>query len=171
MMTFVTTTAYGSWLPGDARGWVRDGQILPANPSYEQHAKKIMNDPAVHFSPDDRIRLLKSMRAACDEFGYGLRDLAIESWHLHWNVVHQDQIAQMIGRLKNRMRQALGRGRIWTEGYCASLLMTEHDIDMARSYIRRHPGCMISAGVMLAQSSVIAIEPPAEPGADGGDRA
>ena len=31
----VTMTTYGTWLRGDARGWVEDGRTYPANPALE----------------------------------------------------------------------------------------------------------------------------------------
>jgi len=33
LATMVTTTTYGTWLPGDVRGYVDDGVILPGDPT------------------------------------------------------------------------------------------------------------------------------------------
>ena len=53
---------------------------------------------------------------ACAEFHYRISDVTIESWHLHWILFHgDDPIEKVMGRLKTRMRQALARGKIWTE--------------------------------------------------------
>jgi REP element-mobilizing transposase RayT len=149
MLTFVTTTSYGTWFPGDARGWVSDGKILPPSPPLEQYARSLMQAPSVLFTELDQVTLLTAIQTAATEFEYRLWDLSIESWHLHWIIQHEDKIDAMVGRLKTRMRQALQRGRIWTEGYDARILHNQDAVLSVRNYIRRHHGCRISAGILL----------------------
>lgn len=145
-VTFVTTTSYGSWLPGDARGYVHSGRVLPANPALESHARRLLKHEPVPFSESDQKTLHSALGEACEEFGYRLHDLAIESWHLHWIVRHSDAMCSMVGRLKNRLRQRLDRGRIWTEGYCHRTIATDDELIVARDYIRRHAGCRLIDG-------------------------
>lgn len=142
-VTFVTTTSYGSWLLGDARGYVQDGRILPARPRLERHARTMLKEPPVLFDEREQKDLLSAFLAACDEFRYRPFDLSIESWHMHWIVRHDDTVESMIGRLKNRVRQRLNRGRIWTEGYWHRLLTTDEELLIARDYVRRHAGCRL----------------------------
>jgi hypothetical protein len=146
IVTFVTTTSYGSWLPGDARGYVERGQLLLASPELERFSQQIMSGEAVVFSNAERERLFAAFVSACAEFNYLPLDLTIEAWHLHWIVRHDDRVMSMVGRLKNRMRQSLGRGRIWTEGYSHSVLQSDDDLLATRDYIRKHPGCRLSDG-------------------------
>jgi hypothetical protein len=146
LVTFVTTTAYGSWLPGDTRGYVQRGEMLPANPNFEKHAKALLQRPPDPFSHRDRAILVTEFVAACKEFAYRPLDLSIEAWHLHWIVQHKDPVESMVGRLNNRMRQRLDRGRIWTVGYCHHVLRRDEELVTARKYIREHPGCRISDG-------------------------
>ena len=85
--------------------------------------------------------------AACNEFGYRLSDVTIESWHVHLVLFHnEDKIETVMGRLKTRMRTALTRGRIWTEGYCAEPLFDEAAIMQVQEYVARHLGCRMSDG-------------------------
>lgn len=145
LATMVTTTSYGTWLPGDLRGYVQDGVILPGEPKLLDHAKALMSQAPVYFTPPQIIVLDHAIRAAADEFGYVLTDLSIESWHLHWIVDHGfDPVRVMAGRFKTRMRQMINQGRIWTKGYCARCLDTEEELQIARAYIRRHKGCRMS---------------------------
>lgn len=73
LATRVTTTSYGSWLPGDpmrlAQSRNRMGERKP-----------------ILFSIKQQTALFDALRRACDEFGYRLTDASIESWHLHWIV-------------------------------------------------------------------------------------
>lgn len=160
LATMVTTTTYGSWLPGDLRGYVDDGMILPGDPrKLEQARRNIIGDPVL-LRPNQIVVLDWAIGKACAEFGYTLTDLSIESWHLHWIVSHGfDRVDVMVGRLKTRMRQALGRGRIWTEGYCHRCLYSPDEIGAAGGYIGRHAGARIVASRRIS---------PQTPGGAGG---
>jgi hypothetical protein len=149
-VTFITTTSYGSWLPGDCRGYVQDGRVLPPTPALERHAASLRRHPTVRFSEREQTDIVDGLLLACDEFDYQLSDLTVESWHLHWIVRHLDSVKAMIGRLKNRMRRRLNRGRIWTDGYCHRRLTSDAELLVARNYIRQHPGCRIIDGQLVS---------------------
>jgi hypothetical protein len=150
--TMVTTTSYGTWLPGDLRGYVDRGQVLPGNPSLLNHAKSVMKGAPVLFKREQQLALMDAIQSAAKEFRYALTDISIEQWHLHWIVGHGfDPVEVMIGRLKNRMRQALNIGRIWTEGYCHRCLTKDVELLTAREYIARHDGCRMSGGQIIGQ--------------------
>ncbi len=147
LATMVTTTSYGTWLPGDLRGYVEDKRILPHEPRLLRYSKQLLSRTPVFFDADEQSQLCEALIAAGDEFGYAVTDVSVDTWHLHWICAHGfDAVATMIGRLKNRMRQRLARGRIWTAGYCHRCLFTDADIDIARAYILRHHGCRLVAG-------------------------
>src|SRR4051794_15208620 len=149
-ITFVTTTSYGTWLPGDLRGYVRKGQLLPGDANLLRRSRKLLAKRPVYFMLDERLRLFDALMAACNEFSYRLSDVTIESWHLHWILFHEnDPIEKVVGRLKTRMRQALSRGKIWTEGYCAEPLFDERAVEQAHEYIARHDGCMMLDGRVI----------------------
>jgi hypothetical protein len=141
LATMVTTTSYGTWLPGDIRGYVANGQILPHDPQVLARSKQLMSNSPVFFSAEQQDILFDALCRACDEFHYRLLHASVESWHLHWNVDHGfDPVATVVGRLKNRMRQALNVGRIWTDGYYDRYLFTHAEIENCADYIRRHRG-------------------------------
>src|SRR5690606_31606535 len=62
LATMVTTTTYGTWLPGDLRGYVEDGMILPANPNLLNHAKAMLVKAPVLFTDVQRIVLDAAIR-------------------------------------------------------------------------------------------------------------
>src|ERR1044072_3650312 len=100
--TFVTTTAYGSWLPGGLRGDVEDSMVLPGSPKLLEYAATQLNEQPVLFSVREQRKLFDALCASCEEFQYRLTDASTESWHLHWIVRHDDAVSAMGGRLKNR---------------------------------------------------------------------
>jgi len=155
LATFVTTTSFGSWLPGDLRGYVDNGQLFPARPHLESHIRRQTRQPMVVFSTHEQEALFQALVAAAAEFGYRLTDAVVEATHLHWIVGHDDAVAVMVGRLKNRMRQRLNRGRIWTADYCHRLLFKDEEIDQVRQYFMKHPGLRMLAERVMATPAAI----------------
>ncbi len=147
LATMVTTTSYGTWLPGDLRDCVRDGKILPGDPKLLDASRALLSQAPVYFSVAQQTLLLLALRNAAEEFGYVLTDVSIESWHPHWIVDHGfDPVDDMVGRLKNRMRQMLNRGRVWTRGYCHRCMETRDEVLVARDYVSRHAGVRMIDG-------------------------
>jgi hypothetical protein len=147
--SFVTTTTHGSWLPGDVRGYVERGQALPANPALVAFARSQMKAALVAFGESDQDELFDALVGAVDEYGYRLSDAVLESTHVHWILWHPDEMETMVGRLKNRMRQRLNRGRIWTTGYCGFELRNLKSLQQAREYLARHAGARMIAGQIV----------------------
>ena len=108
----------------------------------------------VLFDAAQQIQLFDAMRRAADEFNHQLTDASVESWHLHWIVQHGfDSVPTMVGRLKNRMRQAPVVGRISTEGYYDSRLLDVSAIEARRRYIGRHAGCRMSDRLIITREN------------------
>ena len=131
------------------RGW----SYLTGDPSKLALATQRMagREPVI-FNPAQQDGLFDALQRAAEEFHYELMDASIESWHLHWIIHHGfDPVPTMVGRLKNRMRQALAIGRIWTEGYYDSQLFEVSAIESRRRYVRRDAGCRLSAGTVIAR--------------------
>jgi hypothetical protein len=152
LATFVTTTSFGSWIPGDIRGYVDNGQLLPPMPQLAAHVRRNMKHPMVLFSPDEQDALFEALQSGSTEFNYQLTDAVVERTHLHWIIGHNDSVAEMVGRLKTRMRQRLNRGRIWTEGFSHRLLFTDESLYQARQYLTRHAGLRLLAGELATLS-------------------
>ena len=164
-ITFVTTTSYGTWPPGDLRGYVRKRVVLPGNPKLFAHSRRLMKGKPVYFTVSERDRLFESLQAGCAEFAYRLSDAAIESWHLHWIVWHgDDSIETVVGRLKTCMRQALSRGRIWTEGFCGEPLFDDSGVERAQEYIAGHEGCCMTDGRVVVRPRVLTGRTPGRAG-------
>ncbi|MEO0965891.1 MAG: hypothetical protein AAFY08_12310 [Planctomycetota bacterium] len=137
----MTTTTYGTWLPGDLRGYVDNGRVVQSDPLLESNAKRIMRAGAVYLTEVEQKTSFEALVAACDEFNYRLIAVSIESWHAHVLLSHGgDGVAKVAGRLKNRMRQAVGKGKVWTEGYDKRYCFTEAEVQARYEYIAGHDG-------------------------------
>lgn len=100
-----------------------------------------MKSDPVYFNSREQTVLHDAIVAATKEYDYRLFAVSIERWHIHWLADHGfDPVETMVGRLKNRMRKALNRGRIWTEGYDKRFCFDSESVLRRFDYIRRHQG-------------------------------
>jgi REP element-mobilizing transposase RayT len=151
LATFVTTTSFGSWLPGADRGYADNGQFMPPRPLLADHVRRQMIGDVVVFSALDQERLFTALVDACEEFAYQLTDAVVEATHLHWIIGHKDAPKTMVGRLKTRMRQRLARGRIWSADFSHRLLFDDQALDQARIYLTKHAGLRMLAEHVIAR--------------------
>lgn len=71
---FSTWTTYGTWLPGDSRGWYRRGAgFQDADPTRRFDALVTMMETAVVLDPDQRRLVERTVADHC----------AIRNWFLH----------------------------------------------------------------------------------------
>jgi REP element-mobilizing transposase RayT len=81
---FVTWATYGTWLPGDERGWVeyRRGLQLP-DPSLKLEAAARMTEDACILSPDERAAVEEQIKETCHHKGWVLHAVNCRTNHLH----------------------------------------------------------------------------------------
>ena len=71
---FLTWTTYGTWLPGDERGWVKKpGEFCTPDSPREQAALRRMTEPALTLTVEQRRIVEDTIAAHC----------RIRGWHLH----------------------------------------------------------------------------------------
>jgi len=71
----IVWTTYGTWLPGDWRGWILKGAsgIQPSDPEAERTARERMAEPRVLLNPDQRALVEQTIAEHC----------RIRGWLLH----------------------------------------------------------------------------------------
>jgi REP element-mobilizing transposase RayT len=81
---FLTISTYGTWLPGDARGWVEyhQGWKMP-DPVRELEAKAIMREDACILSLAERSIVEKQLDETCRFRGWTLHARTCRSNHMH----------------------------------------------------------------------------------------
>ena len=81
---FLTWVTYGTWLPGDARGWdeLEHGWQLP-NASLESHCKARMDEDQCLLSEAARQETADQIEETCRHRGWCLHALSVRSNHLH----------------------------------------------------------------------------------------
>lgn len=81
---FLTWATYGTWLPGDSRGWMEyhNGWQLP-RPFRESEAKAKMTDEACRLDEKQRDAVESQVQETCAFRGWVLRAVNCRSNHLH----------------------------------------------------------------------------------------
>src|SRR5262249_31196789 len=81
---FLTWSTYGTWLPGDARGWVeyRRGFRLP-DPILELECAARMTEGACRLAPHQRERVEKQVAETCKYKGWILHAVNCRTNHVH----------------------------------------------------------------------------------------
>jgi REP element-mobilizing transposase RayT len=81
---FITCVTYGTWLPGDDRGWVEyhRGWKLP-DPARHLEAEAKMNEDACILNLPQRTAVNLQVRETCDYRGWTLHAVNCRSNHMH----------------------------------------------------------------------------------------
>jgi len=139
----LTWTTYGSWLPGDERGYVANGKTLPGHARILQRNKEKQKSPTVILNAQEKEIVRQIILAEAKVIGQTVEALTVCSNHVHLLAKpHTQSIEEVVGRYKSLTTRALwqqGRkGRIWTKGYDKRFCFTEQDIATKIKYIQNH---------------------------------
>ena len=81
---FLTWVTYGTWLPGDARGWVeyKHGWQLPRG-NLEADCTSRMSEDAIRLTNDQRRAVESQIKETCQHRGWILHAVNCRSNHIH----------------------------------------------------------------------------------------
>jgi REP element-mobilizing transposase RayT len=81
----ITWTTYGTWLPGDSRGWIRSGKsgIQPPDSKRESAASALMSEAAVTLSVSQRAIVERTITDHCRIRTWTLHAINARSNHIH----------------------------------------------------------------------------------------
>src|SRR5262245_15811024 len=95
-------TTYGTWLPGEARGWIKKGQwvVQPPDPKREQHARVRRSEPAVLLTPAQRSLVEQTVADHCRIRGWLLHAVNARTNHVHVVVTADCAPDEVMNQLK-----------------------------------------------------------------------
>ena len=146
---FLTWTTYGTWLPGDDRGWTQwhKGLQPPNEPLRQWSAAKLTEQP-VTLDDEQRILVDDTIRRHCKIRNWTLQALNVRTNHIHAVVTAVnyapetvvDQIKAWCTRnLKaisgSRADSGKDRTHWWTEGASKRWINREADLEAAILYV------------------------------------
>jgi REP element-mobilizing transposase RayT len=139
----ITWTTYGTWLPGDGRGWRhRQGGIRVPQPLLEQWCRAQMKGEAVLLITQDRVTVEAAIREHCQFRGWVLHAANARSNHVHAVVsadvrpqTVRDQLKANCTRRLREQPEPLNVPRTWARGGDCELLDKDEDIEAAVLYV------------------------------------
>ena len=139
----LTWTTYGSWLQGDKRGFVRDGEILQGDERILELCKKLQKCPTVKLTKQEQAVVEEAILNEAERINHRIEALAICTNHIHLAArPGEKSIERIVSMYKSAATRALrcyGRtGRIWTKGFDKRFCFTKDDLARKITYIRNH---------------------------------
>ena len=152
----ITWTTYGTWLPGDERGWVDSAApgIRAPDPEREQIAALAMAEPLVTLSPEQRDLVEQTIRDHCRIRGWAPHAVNARTNHIHVVVtadregkVVRDQFKAWCSQklsdqagLTTPVARKAGRRHWFTEGGSCKAIENEEYLKKAIAYVLEGQG-------------------------------
>jgi REP element-mobilizing transposase RayT len=142
----VTWTTYGTWLQGNERPYVKDGEILPSNKELADANSKALTKDPVRLSFNQRCIVEEAIRQKAIQFGQRIYALAVRAKHVHLVAEYIPRpIGIVVQRYKSCAVRALRKdgiqGRVWTTGfnkrYCFDADTLQQKIDYVNDHFRK----------------------------------
>ena len=139
---FMTWTTYGTWLPGDERGWSRkkEGQ-QEASPLVEEINASRMKEPAFVLDTEQRAIVEATIGAHCEIRNWTLHAVSARSNHVHVVVTARGYSPDTVMRqfkawCTRKLRDAgVPRKNVWTESGSRRWINRESDLHTAIDYV------------------------------------
>ena len=141
---FITWNTYGTWLPGDQRGWRKRGQgTLDPRPRLEAWCKDQMVASPVLLRDNDRETVHQACEEHCNVRGWDLMAVNARTNHVHAVVAALAKPKLVLDQLKANCTRKLRlqvdpllRDRTWARGGDCEILDTEEDRYNAIRYVK-----------------------------------
>ncbi len=139
---FITWTTYGTWLPGDERGWKRKkcGEIQPPNPALKAISRNRMTDTPFEMTIEDRSTVASVVKKHCEVRGWNLYVVNPRSNHVHVVVAAPGYDAKTVrSQFQAWCTRTLklrypNRKHFWTEGGSGRFVNSETELERVVLY-------------------------------------
>ncbi|MEX0866975.1 MAG: hypothetical protein WD030_06415 [Pirellulales bacterium] len=140
---FITWTCYGTWLPGDDRGWhaFGGGGTLPPNELFREVAASRMKETKFLLAAGDRDVVEATILRHCEVRGWQLHAVRAQSNHVHVVVTATGYAPETVREqfkawcTRHLKRCHVGRERFWTEGGSGRSLNRESELEATVYYV------------------------------------
>ncbi|MFA5554529.1 MAG: transposase [Phycisphaerae bacterium] len=139
----LTWTTYGTWLQGDKKRFVKDGQILQGNEKLLEANKKAQTGCTVRFSGPQKKLVRQAILNESKSIGQKILALVVYSNHLHLVAEYVPKpIANIVAYYKKAGRLVLKEtgvtGKIWTKGYDVRYCFDRETLQRLIKYVQNH---------------------------------
>ena len=139
----LTWTTYSSWLQGDKRGWVKDGEIYRANKALFEANKNSQRQGAVILSKIHIEKVKDEIFESVKSLKQHIYALAVCKSHVHLLVSNIDKPIHIVcGYYKARTTKLLKKfgvnSRAWSRGFDKRYCYDKKDVSRRIGYIKKH---------------------------------
>lgn len=141
LATMLTMTTYGTWLRGDARGWVDDGVVKPPCLPLQESDRKKLKHPPFFFPEQESLNVGRFIGESLTlRLNQHILGLTVQARHVHLIVgTTQKPLRNIVKCTKDAVRWGLRLNRpIWTEGYDKRFCFDEQSVRQRMEYVERH---------------------------------
>ena len=139
----ITWTTYGTWLQGDERGYVKNGQTYDGNKALMQRNKKLQAQDMIKLSRNQQQVVRKAITEEAELQDQRIYALSVQSNHVHIVAEYIRQpISKIVAYYKKSARLALKAtghsGKIWTKGYDKRFCFDRAALEQRIKYVQDH---------------------------------
>jgi REP element-mobilizing transposase RayT len=139
----VTWTTYGTWLPGDKRGYVRQGKIMPGDPKILKASQSLQKAATVTLDSEQKAIIRRAILQEAQKIGHTIEALAVCTNHIHLVARPcEKSIESIVSRYKNVAMFSLYKDglvrKIWTRGFDKRFCFNEKSMKQRIEYVKRH---------------------------------
>ncbi|MBM3967709.1 MAG: hypothetical protein FJ308_22030 [Planctomycetes bacterium] len=140
---FITWTTYGSWLPGDHRGWSdSNGTARQPQPLLEVWARNRLKELPVVLCQEQREAIERVIREHAEIRGWSLFAVSVRSNHVHVVVRAtaipskvRDQFKANATRVLRAMPQPIANEKVWSKGGDIEFVDTDEELERIVLYV------------------------------------
>lgn len=182
MWHLVTVNTYGTWLPGDPRGfqtrhhrthvapprrYATDNEVYDPQEFVELHERSEthLNGDEIKLTPAQVRIVVSCFRGHLAEMRFACLAMTMDFWHGHLVVsCAPDDLKTTVAKLKGRASRMLGKqglpGRVWSKRFHARKLKDENAVRAAVQYVARHANARAVTWINPDAKALIAVEFP-----------
>jgi len=139
----ITFTTYGTWLQGNAKGFVTDGEVRGENIALKKSNVGKLKGAAVRLGRREKEIVRNAIIEAAKRFEQKILAITVYSNHVHIVCEYVDvPISVIVGYYKNAGRVALQKngfeGKVWTRGYDRRFCFTGDELARRIKYVKNH---------------------------------
>jgi REP element-mobilizing transposase RayT len=139
----LTWTIYGTWLQGDSRRYVKNGQILDADASLADSNKQRLTKEPVKLTQYQRRIVEEAIYAKAGAIGQKIYAVSVCSNHVHIVLGYTTKDLGLIVRYykvaaQRALRNTGFSGRLWTKGFDKRFCFDEQSLHRRIDYVNAH---------------------------------
>jgi len=139
----LTWTTYGTWLQGDARRYVKNGEILNPDESLAESNRQRLTKEPVKLTLSQCKVIEEAIRAKAGAIGQEVYAISVGSNHVHIVVGYTTKDLGLVVRYYKMAAQKALRntgftGRLWTKGFDKRFCFDEQILRRRTNYVKTH---------------------------------